>query len=200
MFNSLSQTLLRATAPGVPDTYQGTELWDFSLVDPDNRRPVDYEYRTRAWAELDASAKRDQLALARELVREMDDGRIKLYTLSRAQRFRHEHARLMAFGTYVPIEVLGAQSGHAFCFVRSEGADAALIVVPRLLANLNLRGHGPMGSEVWRDTAAMMPKELRRAAWTNVFTGEAATSAADGTIQLADVLSSLPVALLVTKS
>jgi (1->4)-alpha-D-glucan 1-alpha-D-glucosylmutase len=200
MFNSLSQTLLRATAPGVPDTYQGTEFWDFSLVDPDNRRPVDYEYRARALADLDADADRNQLALARELVREIDDGRIKLYILSRSQRFRRDHSRLMKSGAYVPMEVVGSQSGHAFCFLRAHEGEAALVVVPRLLAGLGLRGHGPSGIEVWRDAAGIVPNDLRRASWRNVFTGESVELADDGSLLLGDVLANFPVALLITKS
>jgi (1->4)-alpha-D-glucan 1-alpha-D-glucosylmutase len=195
MFNSLSQTLLRATAPGVPDTYQGTELWDFSLVDPDNRRPVDYELRTQLLEELDRSSERQPLTVASELLRRMDDGRIKLYTLSRALRFRREHAELFAAGTYLPAEVVGQRARHAFCFIMKFGGEIAIVVVPRLTAGLNLRGQPPTGREVWQETAVVMPNELRVARWRNVFTGEL-VAASDGSLPMAAVLANFPVALL----
>src|SRR5207244_2425480 len=90
MFNSLAQTLVHCTAPGVPDTYQGSELWDFTLVDPDNRRPVDFELRARLLEDLDRRVASDPLGLARELIARRADGRIKLYVLSRALRLRHD--------------------------------------------------------------------------------------------------------------
>lgn len=199
MFTSLSQTLLRVIAPGVPDTYQGTELWDFSLVDPDNRRAVDYELRNRMLTEMDKSARRQPLALAAELVRSIDDGRIKLYTLSRAQRFRRDHPELFASGKYIPIEAEGVRAGHAFCFLRSLGGENALVVVPRLIASMNLRGQPPIGREAWQDTVAVLPNEVRESRWRNLFTGETVESPG-GSIQLAAVLSSFPVALLTNSS
>lgn len=199
MFNSLSQTLLRVLAPGVPDTYQGTELWDFSLVDPDNRRPVDYELRNQMLSEWDGRARGNLASLAAELLGYMHDGRIKLYTLSRAQRFRRDHPDLFVDGNYLPVEVEGTRARHAFCFSRSFGGKRALIVVPRLMAAMNLRGQPPIGKEAWRDTAAVLPDEVGESRWRNVFTGETAESPARS-IQLAAVLSSFPVALLTNTS
>src|SRR5206468_2741938 len=94
LLNSLAQTLLKITLPGVPDTYQGTELWDFSLVDPDNRRPVDYSRRREMLRDLDArvaAAGADRRELARELLRAKEDGRVKLYVTSQALRCRRDH-------------------------------------------------------------------------------------------------------------
>ncbi len=194
MFNSLAQTLIRVTAPGVPDTYQGTELWDFSLVDPDNRRPVDYDQRTRALSELDTAG--NQTAVAQELLRSIEDGRIKLHVVSRALRFRRDHANLFARGIYIPIEVRGARSRHAFCFMREHDADFSLVVVPRLIGGLSPRGSAPIGSEVWQNTAVIMSEANAPRRWRNVFTGELLEADSDRSLSLASILAHFPVALL----
>src|SRR5262249_55510889 len=103
MFNSLVQTLLKITAPGVPDFYQGTELWDFSLVDPDNRRPVDYALRQKLLVSLPANNHGDRTTLVRQFLANPRDGRIKLYLTSRALRFRRDHQDLFATGNYLPL-------------------------------------------------------------------------------------------------
>jgi (1->4)-alpha-D-glucan 1-alpha-D-glucosylmutase len=195
MFGSLAQTLLKVTAPGVPDTYQGTDLWDFSLVDPDNRRPVDYGLRARYLAEFDERSG-DPAGLVRELVDHKEDGRVKLYVLSRALRFRREHANVFG-GSYTPIDVVGPQAGHVFCFVRMAGDECVLIVVPRLIATLVPSGdRPPTGSQVWGETALLLPPELPAAGWTNVMTGEVIESPGDRTLPVAGILGSFPVALL----
>jgi (1->4)-alpha-D-glucan 1-alpha-D-glucosylmutase len=120
LFNSLSQTLLKITTPGVPDTYQGTELWDFSLVDPDNRRPVDYAHRHRLLQELQArlaAAGNDRTALAQELLEKKEDGRIKLYVTMLALACRRTHPGLFAAGDYLPVQAHGAQREHLFGFI-----------------------------------------------------------------------------------
>src|SRR5205085_10481475 len=121
LFNSLAQTLLKITAPGVPDTYQGTELWDFSLVDPDNRRPVDYERRREMLRELRANVEasgRRLPELTRELLARKEDGRIKLYVTYRALHCRREDPRLFTIGEYLPVEAAGPRQEHVFGFVR----------------------------------------------------------------------------------
>jgi (1->4)-alpha-D-glucan 1-alpha-D-glucosylmutase len=195
MFNSLAQTLLRCSAPGVPDTYQGTELWDFSLVDPDNRRPVDYGLRARLLEELDNQSARDLGGLARELVESKADGRIKLYVLSRALRLRRDHSRLFAERSYIPLEATGRAAGHAFCFARLLEGHAALIVVPRLVATLcPTADRPPVGPDVWGDTCVRMPDILSGFRWTNVLTGDEMHAAP--TLPVAELLRDLPVALL----
>jgi (1->4)-alpha-D-glucan 1-alpha-D-glucosylmutase len=195
MFNSLSQTLLKVTAPGIPDTYQGTELWDFSLVDPDNRRPVDYDRRAHLLAKLDDRSG-GPAGLARELVEHKEDGRIKLYVLSRALRFRREHPQLFT-GSYIPIDVFGPGAGHVFCFARTAGDAWALIVVPRLIANLvRADDRPPTGPQVWGETALLLPSEAPAVSWANLFTGEAIEPPADRAVPMARVLGSFPVALL----
>jgi (1->4)-alpha-D-glucan 1-alpha-D-glucosylmutase len=203
LFNALSQTLLRITCPGVPDTYQGTELWDFSLVDPDNRRPVDYERRhgmLRQLREAVARAGHGLPALARRLMETKEDGRIKLYVTWRGLHCRREQPGLFSTGDYEPAIVHGDLEPHVCAFVRRLGKEWAVVVAPRLLVSL-IRGEGrlPVGREVWGDSvlplAGARPGERCR----NVFTGEiltAADHAGHVGLALADVLANFPVALL----
>lgn len=202
-FNSLSQVLLKLTSPGVPDIYQGTELWDYSLVDPDNRRQVDYRRRESLLAELksragDGGAK--LVALAHELLENSQDGRIKLYVTYRALHFRRAHHRLFANGEYVPLEVHADKREHICAFARTLDGEAALIVVPRLVVRL-MGGveQPPLGSEVWRKTWLGLPQELVGKRYCNVFTGELlSVEEQDGTAGLpaAAIFAHFPVALL----
>ena len=195
LLNSLSQTLLKIAAPGAADTYQGTELWDFSLVDPDNRRPVDYGRRRELLRQL--QEKGDGRALGGELLRRLEDDRLKLYVTSLALRCRREHPGLFAEGEYVAGEPAGARAEHVFGFARRQGGTAALVVVPRLLTRL---GEMPLAT-VWGDTSLGLAGFEGSVTLRNVLTGDShrLTAGARGLIMpLAEVLSSFPVALLVT--
>ncbi len=198
--NSLAQTLLKLTAPGVPDLYQGSELWDLSLVDPDNRRPVDYELRRRLLAELDARAGEPEgrAALADELRETMADGRIKLYLVSRALRLRRERPQLFAEGGYTPLATSGAGAEHVCAFARTRGDEAAIVVVPRLVAGLLGEGEGPPIGAIWGDTSLALPDELAGGRYTDVLTGQ--SLAGERTLPLAGLLGRLPVALLVREA
>ncbi len=140
LYNSLSQTLLKLAMPGVPDTYQGTELWDFSLVDPDNRRPVDYELRRRMLQELrsaaDSAGGGDLRGLASELLAAKEDGRIKLYVTHRTLASRRDHPGLFTAGEYLPLAAEGSKAAHLFAFARRDGQAAAIVAVPRLVVGL----------------------------------------------------------------
>jgi (1->4)-alpha-D-glucan 1-alpha-D-glucosylmutase len=185
LFNSLAQTLLKFTAPGVPDTYQGTELLDFSLVDPDNRRPVDYDLRTRLLDELDV----DSTNLLKQT-----DGRIKLFVTTRAARFRQQNAPLFMSG-YLALEVVGPRADHIFCFARPAGRSAALVLVPRMIASLvGPSDRPPVGADIWTDTTIDLPPELQAWRWNNIFTGE--TIGPGERLQVAHILGTFPVALL----
>ncbi|HKA06860.1 MAG TPA: malto-oligosyltrehalose synthase [Gemmataceae bacterium] len=195
MFTSLAQTLLKVALPGVPDTYQGSELWDFSLVDPDNRRPVDYELRARLLADLDRRAKENCAALTRELVEQIEGGRIKLYVTAQSLRFRRERGGLFARGDYVPLEASGPRAGHAFCFLRILGESFALVLVPRLIASLVLvPGSPPLGEDVWGNTVVPLPEPFGSLRWTNRLTGY--TIEPQNKLPVARVLGHFPVALL----
>ncbi len=206
MFNSLSQTLLKITAPGVPDTYQGTELWDFSLVDPDNRRPVDYERRRRLLAELQTRAAKvgeDLRPLAAELLTAKEDGRIKLYVTYRALHARRDRPGLFATGEYLRLEAEGPRAEHAFGFLRHRDADWAAVVVPRLLTRLAPDvQQPPLGRGVWQDTRLVLPEGAPRLRWRHIFTGQTITPEEhDGrlTLPLAEVFGAFPVALLLAQ-
>ncbi len=205
-FNSLAQSLLKITAPGAPDTYQGTELWDFSLVDPDNRRPVDYEKRRRVLGNLLDRAREPSRRgeLVGELLDTMADGRIKLYVTAMALRCRREHPGLFSSGSYSPVEVGGPRAEHVFSFVRRHGERAALVAVPRLVAKLLPDAAGqPYGPEVWGETMLMLPEELAGRSWRSLFTGEILTPVGhrgQHAIPCALVFGRFPVALLLAHS
>lgn len=178
--NSLAQTLIKLTAPGVPDLYQGTELWDLSLVDPDNRRPVDFALRRRLLAELAERSPEDILS-------RMGDGLPKLWVTRQALHFRRENPAL--FGPeadYRPLIAEGAEADHVLAFIR---AEAVTTVVPRLVMKL---GPGRKPDRQWTDTTL----ELPAGNWRNILTGE---DTAGGPARLRDVLARFPVALLVRK-
>jgi (1->4)-alpha-D-glucan 1-alpha-D-glucosylmutase len=206
MLNSLSQTLLKIAAPGVPDTYQGMAAWDFSLVDPDNRRPVDYELRRRMLEELKGrvdAVGHDRVELARELVAAKEDGRVKLYVTWQGLTCRRELPGLFSAGEYTPVEVTGAGREHVFAFVRRHGGRTAVVAVPRLVAGLTpAQGAQPVGPDVWQDTRLLLPAELSSARFRNRFTGETIAPAADAglsALRAADVFTSFPVALLIAE-
>ena len=198
IWNSLSQTLLKLTSPGVPDIYQGTELWDFSLVDPDNRRAVDYGLRTWWLGELEARAADDDKrpALLSELLEHRVDGRIKLFLISQLLRYRRNCPGLFTQGTYEPLTVDGAHHDHLFGFLRRTPERAVLVLVPRLGAYLTAGpGSAPLGPAVWGDAVVALPADLPSSRFRNVLTGEYLT-ASDNQLAVADVLHTFPVALL----
>jgi (1->4)-alpha-D-glucan 1-alpha-D-glucosylmutase len=196
-FNSLAQTLLRCTAPGVPDTYQGTELWDFSLVDPDNRRPVDYDARRKLLADLDRRAETGPAALARDLLADLDAGGAKLFTVARALRFRRANPDLLGPGGYLPLTAAGERAAHLFAFLRHAGGAAAVVAVPRLVGRL-LAGSddAPVGPAVWADTHLELPEPYRGRRWVSVLTGE---PVGGDVLPAADLFADFPVALLVAE-
>jgi (1->4)-alpha-D-glucan 1-alpha-D-glucosylmutase len=199
-WNSLSQTLLRLTCPGVPDTYRGTEVWDYSLVDPDNRRPVDYDSCRALLAQITEKAAGDRAALADDLVANAHDGRIKLYVVTRALHSRRERPDLFHAGLYQAISARGENNRHVCAFRRSAGNHDALIVVPRLVAGLaDGVERPPTGDEVWGDTWLVFPEGEAAASYANAFTGETLTTESrEGRtgLPLSAVLRRFPVALL----
>ncbi|TAK31217.1 MAG: malto-oligosyltrehalose synthase [Chloroflexota bacterium] len=202
-FNALSQVLLKLTAPGVPDFYQGTELWDYSLVDPDNRRPVDYQLRRPLLAELKNHVARHEhelTALARELLDDAPDGRIKMYLIYRTLNFRRTHRQLFDTGGYLPLQAKGEKQDHVCAFGRTKGSKEILVVVPRLTVGL-VGGieQPPVGLEVWNDTRLVLRPEQRGQRFRNIFTGEVlSASEKEGiwVLPLAEACAHFPVALL----
>src|SRR5262249_15299573 len=154
------------------------EMWDLSLVDPDNRRPVVYEKRRRLLSQLLERARdpRQRRDLAEELVKSMEDGRIKLHVTALALRCRRTHPGMFSVGAYSAIEAVGPQSEHIFSFVRRHAGKTALVAAPRLVAKLLPDPEGlPHGSAVWGETMLPVPEDLAIRSWHSLFTGETLT-------------------------
>lgn len=182
MVNSLAQTMLKTAVPGMPDFYQGTELWDFSLVDPDNRRLVDYEARRLALSSL---AGTDPSAL----LYEWRDGRIKLHVTYQLLNFRRSHPAVFMQGSFTPVNATGAYSDSCVVFVRRFESSALLVIVPRLSARV---GFPPVG-DVWRDTAFEWPEEFIGREVGELLTG-AKFTVKETSCPMAEALRVLPVA------
>jgi (1->4)-alpha-D-glucan 1-alpha-D-glucosylmutase len=206
-FNSLAQGLLKLTSPGVPDLYQGCELWDYSLVDPDNRRPVDYHHRREVLAELEErlagcgdEPEPGLAGLASELVDGAADGKIKAYVIFQGLNFRRAHKDLFGHGDYLPLEATGPHRDHVCAFARCTTDEVVLVVVPRLVVRLTGgREQPPLGLEVWGKTALLLPPHLAGRDYHNVFTGEVLlqnTSCGAPGLLLGELLGRFPVALL----
>ncbi len=161
--NGLAQTLLKLTVPGVPDIYRGTELWDLSLVDPDNRRRVDFDLR------------RDGLERAADpaaLLRSWRDGRIKQHVIARTLALRSREPDLFALGDYLPLGVDGSHASRVVAFARQREAAAAIVVAPRLVAPLLEAGEVPLpASPAWADTSLQLPPALTARPLVDVLTG-----------------------------
>ncbi|NLC71512.1 MAG: malto-oligosyltrehalose synthase, partial [Desulfuromonadaceae bacterium] len=170
MVNSLSQTLLKITAPGVPDFYQGSELWDLRLVDPDNRTPVDFGRRFALLESLRQSSASPADLIA-ELMENKEDGRLKLHLIRRALHARRDHQELFAFGDYVPLKVAGKCGRHLLAFARKRGHSWAVTIAPRLCVAL-MKGKMafPLGAGVWEDTVVTLPEGAPRH-WEEALTG-----------------------------
>lgn len=202
LWNSLSQTLLKLTCPGVPDIYQGAELWDFSLVDPDNRRPVNFADRQRRLVSTIQLATTDgQLEkLARELIATRQDGRIKLFVIRQVLNHRRSHPELYATGTYLPLEPTGHRKDHLCAFARTLTGETVVVVAPRLVTKLvSSPGELPIGSDIWQDTWLPLPNEVVGQRFLNVLTSETlevSQQASISGLSLSSVLNSFPVALL----
>jgi (1->4)-alpha-D-glucan 1-alpha-D-glucosylmutase len=180
--NSLTQTLLKLTSPGVPDIYQGTEIWDYSLVDPDNRRPVDYKMRQQMLERLPSAA-------PDELMQTWPDGRIKMFLIQRALRFRREYADLFQNGEYLPVQATGTFAECCVSFARQLADKWIVVVVPRLSSRI---GFPPIG-ELWKDAAIELPETLSLENAHDLFT---CRPLRDRQLKLAGALSVLPFAVI----
>ncbi|HJZ77345.1 MAG TPA: malto-oligosyltrehalose synthase [Vicinamibacterales bacterium] len=193
IYNSLSQLTIKVTAPGVPDFYQGSELWDLNLVDPDNRRPVDYETRRRRLSEMEpCSGRAATPETIRDLLAHRTDGRVKMYVMNRGLAARARLRDVYDAGAYTPLAAAGARRDCVFAFARG---GRAITCVPRLVATLAADGTPPLGPDVWTDTRIELPAPLRRRTYRDAFTGESLDI--DDTLPLATVFARFPVALLV---
>jgi (1->4)-alpha-D-glucan 1-alpha-D-glucosylmutase len=193
--NSLSQTLLKLTCPGVPDVYQGQEMWDFSLVDPDNRRPVDFELRQRWLDELTTASEVKPLTdICQELLLRAGDGRIKLWMTMRALNFRRDHDDLCRYANYVPLHVTRGREEHVVAFARQHAAETAIIAVPRFAYTLMRGKEEPPLGQVWGDAELVLPATAEGRRFRNIFTGEVLEAGAS--LLCREVFGNFPVALL----
>lgn len=188
--NSLAQTVLRLTAPGVPDIYQGAELWNDRLVDPDNRQPVDHSTRERLLEGLRADT--PDAAPCVSLLSAMENGAAKLHLVRSVLTLRREQPELFERGAYVPLEATGSLAAHVVAYARSHKESTLIAVAPRLAYTL-MEGETrqPMGQAAWKDT--VLP--VAEGAWRNVLDGQT-VSVGSGGLWLADGLAHFPVAVL----
>ncbi|TWT12862.1 malto-oligosyltrehalose synthase [Reyranella sp. CPCC 100927] len=185
--NGLVQALLRVTVPGVPDLYQGTELWDFSMVDPDNRRPVDFNVRQAMLA-------RD--ATCAELLATWHDGAVKQRLIADMLRLRQRRPVVFAEGSYSPLSAKGPCAAHVLGFARQHGTDTVIVLATRLPLRLQPSLERPLiDAALWQDTHVDLPGSLRTTRWRNVLTGSS-LHAETNRLRLNDVLAALPMAVL----
>ncbi len=196
--NSLSQLLLKIASPGVSDFYQGTELWDFSLVDPDNRRPVDFAKRNQLLKKLKQREKKGRAALVDGLLSHWQDGRLKLYVTYQGLKLRRTYPEIFRQGAYLPLTVQGKRQNQVLALARRQADDWIIAVAGRFFTTLTPAGHPPTGQEVWGNTEVILPPEAPLA-WEDIFTGrvcEARETATLKRLSLHKVLQHLPVAFL----
>jgi (1->4)-alpha-D-glucan 1-alpha-D-glucosylmutase len=203
LYNGLSQTLLNIVLPGVPDFYQGSELWDFSLVDPDNRQPVDFERRRALLARVQALAAQDSAAGAEALLREPEDGAVKLFLIHQGLSFRRTRPALFAYGAYLPLTVQGRRQSQVVALARLlpdavAPRQAVLAAAGRFFLTAGLP-HPPIGEAAWGDTRLVLPEALALARFRCVLTGRTVSALSEGgapCLPLPSVFRHLPVALL----
>lgn len=195
MLNSLSQTALKLCVPGVPDIYQGNEMWAFNLVDPDNRRPVDYEHRQKLLQSLQEQANGDAVALVHELMDNLPDGRAKLYLTWRLLNWRKQHSELFESGDYEPLTAEGEKADHICAFIRSDRQRRLIVIAPRWYARLTQdSSHWLSAEAVWGDARLKLPPGRYR----NLLTGESINAGEDST-SISEALLNFPVAVLVNE-
>jgi (1->4)-alpha-D-glucan 1-alpha-D-glucosylmutase len=193
IFGSLSQTMIKIASPGVPDFYQGSELWDLNLVDPDNRRPVDFGKRRSFLTDIRKRSASDVLGLIEELLANKEDGRIKIFLIHMALKARNRNPEVFRKGTYVPLEAAGRFSRNLIAFGRNYRDAWSITIAPRLLTSVIASNELPLGRHVWQDTEVIMP-EGAPSRWRNIFSGEIVSGY--DSLMVGEILSRFPVALL----
>lgn len=195
MLNSLSQILLKMTTPGIPDFYQGSELWEFQLVDPDNRHPVDYLYRQNLLNELKQKANEDIEALTASLMETPEDGRIKLYITWRVLNFRLQNPSLFHQGNYQPIGVKGEKAKHVIAFSRTHELKQMIVAAGRFYTSLlNSDVINPIG-KVWKNTTLVFSSHLE-GNYRDLLNGNFISIAKDQEISLEQIFTKFPFTIL----
>ncbi|MGB6875045.1 MAG: malto-oligosyltrehalose synthase [Candidatus Acidiferrales bacterium] len=195
--NSCSQLLLKMTAPGIPDLYQGNELWNLCLTDPDNRQPVDFRTRLTVLENLKSQGANPPAGCIAELVKNWRDGTLKLYLTLRVLNFRRSHPDLFSKGSYMPLSTDGSYRRSVFAFVRHFEDEWLIVAVPRLLKNIVKAGTFPLG-KIWGTTTLEIPSRMPEM-WTHVLTQEqiSLSQCPEGsTVPVAHLFRHLPFAVL----
>ena len=203
MVNSLAQVILKMGSPGIPDVYQGADLWDLSLVDPDNRRPVDFERRRQMLAEVDRVLALEPAARAPELAAHLtswQDGWLKLLVTAAGLRLRRDHPELFLTGGYLPLVTESTVSASLVGFVRMQGDAAAIFVAPRFTASLVDQQHPfPIGRDRWKTSRILLPPELTGRKFRDLLTGAEITPVVTDSqswMFAGQLLATLPVAIV----
>lgn len=198
MLNGLGQVLLKVACPGVTDIYQGSELWDFRLVDPDNRNLVDFEQRLALFEQVRVSQNSDCGRHAQDLLASWCDSRVKLYVLSQALAARRENPVLFLDGDYQPLDASGAHRAHIIAFARTHEDDWAVAIVPRCVASIEAPVIGSARAHFWCESALKLPENAPER-WINVLAGKDSRviAAKNSELSIGDVFESFPIALLV---
>jgi (1->4)-alpha-D-glucan 1-alpha-D-glucosylmutase len=196
IFNTLSQVLLKVTIPGFPDIYQGSELPDLTLVDPDNRRPVDFEKRQRCLRDIREGVQAAPLGFVEELLHHVHDGRLKMFTLATGLEARRRFAALFHDGDYIPLETAGEHRRRVIAFARAWRNQWSVTAVPRFLSGLAGDNRLPVGPEIWGDTEVVLPRDAP-ARWKNCFSHQMVVG--KGFFKMGDAFRHYPCALLVSE-
>jgi (1->4)-alpha-D-glucan 1-alpha-D-glucosylmutase len=195
ILNSLSQTLLKITSPGVPDIYQGTEFWDLSHVDPDNRRPVDFDRRIEVLREIKKQAESDILKLIDELIATREDARIKLFLTARVLSARKQYRQVFQDGDYQPLTAVGTFKDNIIAFARTYEGTTIMAIAPRFLTSLIQQDEMAIG-RVWQDTKLELPPELP-SVWKDAITNQTVKS--NDTLAIGEALKYFPCTLLISQ-
>lgn len=197
ILNSLASTLIKITGPGIPDFYQGTEIWDFSFVDPDNRRPVDFGKRISYLKNIAELEKKDILGLIEDLIQTKEDGRIKLFLIHRALMLRKKEPELFSRGSYVRLNAQGGCKDNVIAFARRHEGAWAITIVPRLCTALVKAEEMPLGRRIWSDTHLAVGSDMP-ASWINAITNQ--PFKIEDCMYIGDILDRFPVALLLGRA
>jgi (1->4)-alpha-D-glucan 1-alpha-D-glucosylmutase len=200
MVNSLAQVLLKIVSPGVADFYQGSELWDLRLVDPDNRAPVDFERRIALLDQLSRDEAADADGLVRNMVEHWHDGRIKMFLVKKTIRFRRENAALFQEGEFLPLNIQGECRQNVVCFMRRREGSQVMVAVPRWLSHVAESSAKGQGQRDWHDTEVVLPPDSC-ARWRSVVSNQEVVArrsdeghSSSGSLKVADLFEIFPVA------
>ena len=202
MWNSVAQLVLKIASPGVPDFYQGNDLWAFDLVDPDNRRAVNYDARRQMLKNLQEQAARDRAGLVDRLRENLCDGAIKLFVTGEALRFRRDHRDLFAQGSYTALSADGNRARHIVAFSRSTANQTLIAATGRFFLKLCNSHNKPIG-DVWGNTIIALPKKTAYRTFRDILSGEtvAVEEREEGLVlPVNKTFSHCPVALLFAES